>query len=302
MSWNSDDLLTKARLYVERAYRSLDDSSVFALWSLLALELLARSAIANVHPVLLANPNSSKNLYFAIGREDLCEYPKSVPAKTVYDRCETLFRSFTKQEKDFCQALGELRNAEVHSGESVLEPIPVRDWQLKYYQVCEILLKTLNIDIDDYFPPEQIDSVKEILSINEKEERAAVRKLISAAKVQAKSDIFNIERCRDSLEHISPDDIDSIVENHAVACPVCGMRGRVVMKRLSLSDTRLVDDLPTKNITYIPTDFSCDKCRLSLEGYGRMVMAGLGEPVVVEVEVDLMDILMLYMEPDYGNE
>ena len=78
-----DDLFTKAQLYIDRGYRNLEDHSTFAHWNLLALELLARSAIASIHPVLVANPNDVKSLYYAVGRKDLCEFPRSIPARNI---------------------------------------------------------------------------------------------------------------------------------------------------------------------------------------------------------------------------
>lgn len=302
MSWDSKDLLSKAQLYIDRAYQNQEDSSIFALWMILSLELIARAAIANVHPVLLANPNRVPNLYYAIGRQDLCESPKSVSAKTVFDRCETLFHSFTRSEKDFCNALRGLRNAEIHSGESVLELIPVPNWQLNLFRVYELLLRTMDLEIDDVVPSEYSSTVQEMLQVNEDQEKSNVRKLISAAKVRTQTENMKLEDYRDSLRYIVPTNIDLIIENLRARCPVCEESGTVTLKRLAISDAKLMNEVPFRPVTYIPIGFSCQECKLALDSYARMVMAQMGDPIIAEVEIDVMDLFMEYMEPDYGNE
>lgn len=302
MSWNSDDLFSKARLYIDRAYRSIDEPSSFALWIILALELLARSAISNVHPILLANPNQVKNLYYAIGREELCDYPKSVPAKTIYERCETLFDDFTPLEKKYCNALRELRNTEIHSGESVLELIPIPNWQLRYYRVCQIFLNTLDLELEDFFPLDHMDSIVEILNTDEQDERTKVVTLLAQAKRAAGTTELDIERYRESLNNLWPIDIDRIVGRYDADCPVCNSSGEIGIKRISMSEIKLVDDIPLRTVTYIPIDFLCRSCNLWLDSYSRLVMAGLGDPIVTDIEIDLTELFMWYMEPDYGNE
>lgn len=302
MSWNSDDLLSKARLYIDRAYRSIDEPSSFALWIILALELLARSAISNVHPILLANPTQVKNLYYAIGREELCEFPKSVPAKTIYERCETLFDDFTPRETKYCNALRELRNAEIHSGEAVLDLIPIPNWQLRYYRVCQIFLNTLDLDLDDFFPLDHIDSIVEILNTDEKKERTTVENLLAQARRAAGAIELDIDRHRQSLNYLSSIDVDRIIGRYDVDCPVCTSSGEIGIKRISMSEIKLEDDVPFRTVTYLPIFFHCRSCNLWLNSYSRMVMARLGDPLVTDVGIDLTDLLMWYMEPDYGNE
>ena len=141
-----------------------------------------------------------------------------------------------------------------------------------------------------------------MLRVNEKEEKAAVRTLLTAAKIHAKVTDIHLERYKESLEYIVPNDIDVVIESKEAICPVCQSSGRVDLKRVSLSETKLIDELPFRTVTYIPIGYSCGTCQLSLDSYGRMVMAGMGDPVVIEAEIDLMELFMEYMEPDYGNE
>ena len=60
--WLEDALLRKARVYVERASSVEAGTGLEALWSLVALEFLARAALARIHPALLADPQDGVHL------------------------------------------------------------------------------------------------------------------------------------------------------------------------------------------------------------------------------------------------
>jgi hypothetical protein len=80
MEWESESLYAKAKLYARRAHNESVDSSLFAFWMSLALELLARSALAQIHPVLLADPREQDNIHYAFGINPK-NPPKSIPLR-----------------------------------------------------------------------------------------------------------------------------------------------------------------------------------------------------------------------------
>ena len=53
--WFEEALFAKAVLYVERMEAEPPDHWQYAFWSALALELLARAALAHISPTLLAD-------------------------------------------------------------------------------------------------------------------------------------------------------------------------------------------------------------------------------------------------------
>ena len=55
IEWKSDALFLKAERYIQRMSQHTSDEWEYALWSSLSLELLARAALANVSPALLAD-------------------------------------------------------------------------------------------------------------------------------------------------------------------------------------------------------------------------------------------------------
>src|ERR1700692_464367 len=105
--WTHDLLWSKARAYVEKALEAPRDDDLFPFWASLALEFLARSALAYVHPVLLAEAMDSdgRNLLHALGFEPKVKnfVPKSIQTSDVLARCEQIVPDFTKDFESFCK-------------------------------------------------------------------------------------------------------------------------------------------------------------------------------------------------------
>ncbi len=65
--WSQDALFNKALVYVGEMERLTADDWRFGLWSSLSLELLARAALANISPTLLASGKDWRNTNYALG-------------------------------------------------------------------------------------------------------------------------------------------------------------------------------------------------------------------------------------------
>lgn len=98
--FDHEALWTKAKLFLNRAMD--DDSRSFdeqALWAALALELLAKAALARVSPLLIAEPNEEgTNLLIATGLVDGDARFTPVRAKTLMARCHKAFKPFDQSE------------------------------------------------------------------------------------------------------------------------------------------------------------------------------------------------------------
>lgn len=91
----------------------------YQLWASLALELLGKSALAGIHPCLVADPQSSVSLFAAAGvmiGTDL----KTITAKTVFERLSHVSTRFDRKTQDYCQNMSLRRNARVALGRSSL--------------------------------------------------------------------------------------------------------------------------------------------------------------------------------------
>jgi len=155
MIWDYDGLWQKAKQYVDRAYREEREGSLFAFWSSLSLEFLARATLARIHPALLADPSSPEHLLYAFGIEKTTK-PKSIAITTVFLRCTNVCPEFTKDVSDACTTITERRNSELHSGELAFEGIPTSNWLAQFYKACSILLKFQEKSLADLLPPEEV--------------------------------------------------------------------------------------------------------------------------------------------------
>ena len=65
--WDTNDLWLKANVFIDKANTLDHNEPDFGLWSALALELLGRAALSNIHPALNADPKDERNLFYALG-------------------------------------------------------------------------------------------------------------------------------------------------------------------------------------------------------------------------------------------
>jgi len=89
--YDYEALWLKAKSFLNRAMDDEGDERSFdeqALWASLALELLAKAALARVSPLLIAEPTQDgTNLMIASGLIEGDARFTSVRAKTLYSRC-----------------------------------------------------------------------------------------------------------------------------------------------------------------------------------------------------------------------
>jgi len=57
--WEYDKLWQKAKVYIQKAFEEDREGEMFPFWATIALEFVARTTLAKVHPVLLADLSSS---------------------------------------------------------------------------------------------------------------------------------------------------------------------------------------------------------------------------------------------------
>src|SRR6185312_4835936 len=89
--------------------RSFDEQ---AMWAALALELLAKAALAHVSPLLVAEPAvDGKNVLIALGVIKGDARFTTVQATTVFKRCHLAFKPFSLDEA--CK-ISEARNEYLH--------------------------------------------------------------------------------------------------------------------------------------------------------------------------------------------
>jgi hypothetical protein len=181
MSWQPDALWAKAKLYMDRALEENRDDPFFPFWSSLALEFLARAAVAAVHPSLLAAPDPSmQNVLYALGKPAPKKGPKSIPATIVFDLCRQLVPNFGPEEVALCESLANRRNEELHSGGVPFEQFAASDWVARFYNTCNKLVLFQNRSLVDFLGKEETEVAKKVMVAAEAAVVEKVKRSISA--------------------------------------------------------------------------------------------------------------------------
>lgn len=285
MEWAFDPLFSKAQLYAERAHSENIKSSMFGFWMSLCTELLARAALAKMHPVLLADPTSEGNIHYVFGVVPK-NNPKSVHAKTVFARCSIFVEKFTDQMSGHCLILADRRNKELHGGEAAFEGIDPSTWLPKTYEVFEILLNHMGKSFEDLLGKEHAAGAQSMLKDRRDHIEKDVKDRISQCKkhYDAMPGDELTERAP-KIEQSLKRWLSSTPLGNSAKCPACGFDGALHGESLNRGIAKVseVDGNITREVTVLPTNFRCAVCNLKLDGYQELLQADLGT-VFVNVE------------------
>lgn len=136
LTFNYDSLFNKSRQFVGKSVeaRNAGQLGECQLWAANALELLAKSTLAKIHPALVAAPQNDKSLLAACGvaaQSGFKNY-RTINAKTAYTRIHRLSGSNSTFDHEFCSDIAERRSAELHSGETPYLDMKLDDWLPQY--------------------------------------------------------------------------------------------------------------------------------------------------------------------------
>lgn len=315
--WDDDVLWEKTKLYVARASHEEQEGPLFPFWSILALELLARTVLASAHPALLADPQAGSNLLYAFGFGQP-ERLRSIPAATVFRRCAVVVEDFTDGDVYGAIGLIELRNEELHSGGTPFAGLKTGVWLADYYRLCEILLRHLGKELEDLFSTEEaqaartmIDAAAEALETEVKEYIAAVR--AAFAELDAEERERRLALGGRIIDDRAEKSVAAADLGVRVECPACAGKAWVSGEFVRAGEPQAGEEFIVQEIVKIPTALECPACGLTLSGHGRMHVIGHGgfftgdvheDPASfynIEFDISEVDLAELY-EPDYGND
>jgi hypothetical protein len=275
-TWDPDALYLKAERYVQHMSALDSDAWEYALWSSLSLEFLARAALANVSPALLAETDKSwSSLYHALGFTPTEEKfaPKSIAISEVFKRLSAVLPEFAKEHESFGIQHTGRRNAELHSGELGFDGIKGSTWQPRLYQTCEILLASMGMTLKDFVGEDEAEVAKKLIAAAADDSAKAVKGEVEAHK---KVWLAKTEKERSTLG------TQAAVwatrqAGHRVDCPSCASQALVVGEPVSVPTQRLNDGEITETQEYLPNQFECIGCGLKIVGLSRLTVVGLSD-------------------------
>lgn len=276
MSWEKDPLISKAKLFFERAFDSDRDESTFGLWCSLGLELLIRAAVASISPTLLALPEKSQtNLLYALNLKETSD-PRSISVSKATELCLLLLPDFTESDRTNCTALINRRNEELHSGAAAFDEYKPSAWLVGFYQACTSLSNALGESLDDLFGVDEAQTASDILATNHADVIKKVKSRIIAHKkvFEEKSS----EEQAKLMEDAENEGLDlSTQRHHRVQCPACESCGTVQGQPFGKERIKTKEDEITVRQAISPTSFNCPACGLKFSGYAELKEATLSE-------------------------
>jgi hypothetical protein len=318
MDWSSDSLYAKAKVYAQRAHNESIESALFGFWTSLSVELLARAALAKVHPALLADPSEPDNIQYAFGIVP-AKLPKSIRAKAVFARCMVFVTDFTKDMSAHCLILADRRNAELHSGAAAFEGIDNAGWLSGTYEIMEVLLKHIGGDFQDFLGEDHEGSATAML----KDRRATIKKEVQEKLSTARKFFASAapEWLTERLAQAGPA-IENWLKNNNLrrpcTCPACGSKAVMSGESIGRSPVRIDAGTNTikREVRVLPNTLICVVCKLKLSGFHEMNEAGMGSVYTVQEEedpieffginpeeyVDVEELIRNYDDGGYMNE
>lgn len=306
MSWKSEDLWQKARLYFCRAYAVTREDPLFPLWSSLALEMLARASVAKIHPVLLADPQQGENILHACGFPSPTA-PKSVPVKTVFHRLKVVLPGFTEDDFKFCTALMEMRNAELHSGDLPFDKYPAVKWFPQLCCVAKMLTEFCGKSLVDLLGADEARAAEEMIKgIKEKLHGEVARMVkVSGDAYKALPPEEKAARAKEAI----PRFIEAMDwKSKRCKCPSCGESGILHGEVVKTLEAKATKDGIEEQSVIMPRSFKCIVCGLTLPTVQHLLIANMADHFTVGTIADPKDYYGIefdpsdYYEEDYGND
>ncbi|MDQ1627059.1 MAG: hypothetical protein QOI54_803 [Actinomycetota bacterium] len=300
--YDSEALWLKARLFVNHAMdheepRTFDEH---ALWASLALELLAKAALARVNPLLIAMPNEEgAHLLAASGLLDGDGPAMTVGASTVFKRCARVFRPFNLAE---ALQFANNRNQYLHSGAATVTSLPETAFWPAFWSQAAILILAQDRDISEFVGADRADEVEAHLARNRQHVEQRVETLIGRARQHLDLIASGNAPERILAAYRRGGDLRAGLRYSTEAsCPACSEIGTVEGEQPEGHELRYEqvgeDDFDVfADVSVYADYFSCANCRLVLDDAELLEVAGLVD--LFDVEGDPAE----FVSGDYGND
>lgn len=301
-----EGLLGKSHVYVQRAFRArtAGDLDEYQLWLSLALELLGKASLADIHPSLVVDPQHSKSLFVASGI-NISSDIKTITASTLFERLSHLSKYFDKGVKKFCDAIFLRRNAELHSGELPFYQMRLEAWEGRYWHAAQMILDIFGSTLDEWLGADRARAPKQLVEESAEAKAQAAKLRVAQARehfmARPKKDreaALSLSRSKHAYHFRK---LFRLVSDHEweVECPACG--GRAFFAGISFGEEVLDEVVGAEGWeeevekTYSAEEFQCPTCDLHFDSREEIEAGGLDSD---HTEIETRE---RQFEPDYGN-
>jgi len=273
---------------------SADKDELFAFWSALLLELLARAALATVSPVLLAAEMNWRNAAYAVGLSTTKRgfSPISASSKDVLLRLSETQPTFTAEHVSFCTTHFDRRNSELHTGEVAFSSLGSSQWLPHFYKVSKVLLAAMNKDLSALFSDSE--SAEAMIVALDDAAAKAVLQDVNAHKV-----VWFRKLESERIEATAQAAVWAARQiGHRVRCPSCESTSLLQGSPVGPVKTEVVDFEVYQRQKVVPSIFACNACGLRISGYSKLMACGLGDSYTATTISSAADFFGLFSESD----
>lgn len=273
--WSAEALMAKAQRYAQEMLSYPPEDWHFGLMSTFVLEFVARAALANISPALLADAKDWNNAYFAVGGVPKAPKfkPRSVNTQSVLARLQEILPDFTPALHNMAVLHLERRNEELHCGLTPFDGVkPI--WLAAFYQVSKTLLNSIGEDLAILMGPDEVKVAEKLIEAFLDETAKAVRKSVMEHKA-----LWNSKQPEEQKKAIRQASAWATRQmGHRVKCPACGNDALVVGSPVSEPVQKLDNDLIIETQRHLPSKFECVACQLKISGLPQLTVYDLGTP------------------------
>ncbi|KAA0694332.1 hypothetical protein DT594_12410 [Halopseudomonas laoshanensis] len=275
---------------------SVADDWQYGLWSSLSLELLARAALSNISPVLLADSKNWRNITFALGNAPTAKKfnPISISTKEVLARLTELLPEFTEEMAGFCSKHTDDRNAELHTGEVIFGQNGTARWLPRFYQSCDTLLRSIGKNLSD-FVEDAKHAESLIQSLGDDAARSVSQDISAHSKVWAnKPDTDKKDAVLQATTWATRQ------SGHRVECPSCASVALLHGAPVGAVSTEINDeeDEVVQRQSMLPSSFECIACGLKISGFSKLSACDLGDTFSAKTIYTPAEYFGLYTEDE----
>lgn len=292
--WSKDSLLAKAKVYADEMSCFGATDWRFGLFSSLSLEFLARAALSNISPVLLADQQNWRNIMYALGKEPTSKKfsATSIGTKEVLGRLKELVPSFTEEIAGFCSKHVERRNIELHTGEAAFLDAATSEWLPRFYRACSILLLSMERPLEELVPDAE-KAQEMIASLEDAAGKAVEQDIRAHAKVWGNKTDAERKTLRAQAATWA-----TRQQGHRVKCPACESNALLHGDAIGTVSTSIGDDEVIQRQSMLPSGFECVACLLKISGFSKLSACGLGDVFTQTSTYTAAEFFSLYTEDD----
>ncbi|MCX2746990.1 hypothetical protein OOZ51_04065 [Arthrobacter sp. MI7-26] len=283
----------------EQENQSFDEQ---ALWASLALELLGKSALAKISPLLIAEPTEEgRNILAAMGIGDGDGKFTTVSASTVFKRCKRAFPTFNLVH---ATEIATARNEYLHGAGVGFGALPPDKWWQRFWSSASTLITGQDKTIDQLVGFYREKVVNKYLEQNQQYMEERFQSLVNRAEQRyLQKSRGDLPERQQKVWKTERQLALGLRYSKSAICPACGSSGLLEAEEVQNERSDGYFDPGTGEheswgvADALPDYFSCAACQLILNELSLLESAGLDEPFEVQGEEFLVEA-----EGEYGND